>query len=258
LAEYLAQLIIHNMQAATYTTTTVVFESDSTTIDMFAEQTVPVGIDDNGQPVVVYNEYGSIGYIQPGPVDKPLPPEFNFGRCSGTYALDDNTQAYITSLTVSWEPAEQVDHYKVFCVVDSSNSAILTEDLNLGGGAFAGYGTGRLFQHQSEKILPNTKFYTVNLSEFTYPSRVNAFVFAYNSLGRSDFPSYMITVRAKDRSYELLAKMYLEQTTYLPNGATHDPQAYLYFLDDTLAKSILSNVSEKDLTYQEPVIYLPE
>jgi len=256
--EYLVPLIIHNMQAVTYTTTTAVFESNSTTIDALVQQTVPVGIDDDGQPVVVLNEYGSIGYTEPGPTNKPLPPEFNFGRCSGTYAFDDNTQAYITSLTVSWDPAEQVDHYKVFCVVDSSNSAILTEDLNLGGDAFAGYGTGRLFQHQSEKILPNIKFYTVNLSEFTYPSRVNVFVFAYNSLGRSDFSPYMITVRAKDRSYEMLAKMYLEKTTYLPNGATHDPTAYLYFLDDTLAKSILSNVLDKDLTYQEPVVYLPE
>jgi hypothetical protein len=246
------------MQAVTYTTTTVVFESDSTTIDMFAEQTVPVGIDDDGQPVVVFNEYGSIGYAEPAPVNKPLPPEFNFGRCSGTYAFDGNTQAYITSLTVSWEPAEQVDHYKVFCVVDSSNSAILTQDLNIGGDASSGYTTGRLFQHQSEKILPNIKFYKVDLSEFTYPSRVNVFVFAYNSVGRSDFPSYMITVRAKDKNYELLAKMYLEKTTYLPEGYPHDPEAYLYFLDDTLAKSNLSNVSEKDLTYQEPAIYLPE
>lgn len=246
------------MEEITYEIATVVFESDSTTIDSLVQQTVPVGVDDDGLPVVVYNDYGSIGYSEPAPVDKPLPPVLSLERSSATYAFEDNDQAYTTSITVSWEPAAQVDHYKVFCTIDSSNGLLQTDNFNTGGDAFSAYTTGPLFQLQSEKVLPNVKYYNIDLSEFKYSNRFNVFVFAYNRQGRSDFPPYMITVRAKDRSYNLLAKMYLEKTSYCIRDQPPIFPNYLYFLDDTEAKVITSNVNEKDMSYQEPVVYLPE
>jgi hypothetical protein len=162
------------------------------------------------------------------PIGETLPPavvpdipSINLVSCSSNVYIDSNVIARLKDITVSWNPATGAEYYQVFLIEDDSTSL----NVNVKGVDAGNYANGPLFKYQSGPITGLT--YTLEFSGS--PKRINAFIFAYSSAGRSSFPLTMATFIASDKVGNYLKTIYLERTSYV-----YKPGFCLNFDDQTI------------------------
>jgi hypothetical protein len=173
---------------------------------------------------------------------------------SGTFSynndVDNPSRKYsVQSFSIQWDPVESITYYQVFFIENGKTSFDWSTENK--GNPLNSYLNAPMFTNQSDPISVGTETFT-----FTYPIlskvyKVNAFVFAYNSFGRSAFPLQMVSfIGENQKSTSIVNSCFLEYTDYYLN-----PGWFLYS-DSSPSTGLTSNIkSLSDLT-QHPYYYI--
>lgn len=209
-------------------------------------------VDLNGNTELVYGVVSNEVVGEPPVVeivqDIPTAPPIIFEECTGSTGFLETSEPSIFEFKVSWDTSfrNDITGYQVFWVENKVSTVVgaqLTRDIP------DSYGGGPLFSEQSG-ILER------NVSEFTYKytsdlryviSKLNVYIFAYNDVGRSLFPEYMVSYVLYDKKGYFIRKIYKEKTTA---SYTEKFQfATFNIVDDSTGKyGSLQNILESDMT----------
>lgn len=194
---------------------------------------------------------GSVGIVQQ-PESVPDVPVLSLARSTGMYR-DDGSGIYtcIQNLCVVWEPVSSADYYQVFLVENTSPDVLYdTRDLQ-DNGQLAGYFGTPLFMHQSGIIKNNQNSFIIDYGGKLDITRVSAFVFAYNSLGRSTYPFYCMTFLAtQSKTRNVINNIYIEKTAYSNDTGTKE---FYNFVDMELNQMGSDrNIDSKSLDKYQP------
>jgi hypothetical protein len=209
-------------------------------------------VDVNGNTELVYGVVSDevVGELPVVEIVRNIPtsPPIIFEECTGStgFLLTGNPTIYQFKVTWDISIADDITGYQVFWV-ENKISTVVGDQLQTDSPE--SYGGGRLFSDQSG-ILDS------DVSEFTYKypddlsyviHKLNVYVFAYNDVGRSAFPDYMVSYILYDKSGEFIRKIYKEKTTasYIEKVEA----AAFNIVDDSTGKyGSLQNILESDMT----------
>lgn len=209
-------------------------------------------IDDNGSTQFVYGNFSEepIGTepVLEEKLDLPASPSIIFEQCTGTTGFVVRTsEQTIGGFKVTWDPSSinNITGYQVFWS-ENNVSTVLGKEIGIenprsyaGGPLFAGQ-SGVLSRdvYEFSYKYPNTLDYVIR--------KLNVFIFAYNDVGRSIFPEYMVSYILYDKSGALLRKIYKELTTASYPKEVDVPTYNI--LDDSTGKfGSTQNILESDI-----------
>lgn len=162
-------------------------------------------------PAVYGNSVGDI--IVPEYV--PSTPDILLYKSKGTYIMNGILgESFVRTIDIVWDSQPYVDYYQIFLVENSSNSVLRnTEDT--AGTEINGYTGVPFFTRQSGIIKSTSNNFRFDYGETSQVKTVNAFLFAYNVIGRSLFPFYMISFISQSRISGVINSMFTEKTSYM-------------------------------------------
>lgn len=151
-----------------------------------------------------------IGITGDLPTSPPSSPVISLIRSNATFSGDDYT-SFMKTFKIVWEFVETAAYYQVFMVEDSSNSVLKDTEqdpLNV-------YTNNPFFTRQSGPIKGNQNTFEFEYDDIEKIQKLNLFVFAYNSAGRSAFPNYMVSIITTQSSSGFsVNSMFLEYTSF--------------------------------------------
>jgi len=209
-------------------------------------------VDLNGNTELVYGVVSDEVVGEPPVVeiiqDIPTAPPIIFEECTGSTGFLQSLESSIVEFKVSWDISFRSDitGYQVFWVENKVSTVVGAQ---LMADNPDSYGGGPLFSEQSG-ILDRS------VSEFTYKypsdlryviSKLNVYVFAYNDVGRSIFPEYMVSYILYNKNGDFIKKIYKEKTT-ASYTEKFDFAAFNIVDDSTGKYGSLQNILESDMT----------
>lgn len=206
--------------------------------------------DDNGNTQFIYGNFsdepvGSEPVLEEK-LDLPTSPPIIFEQCTGDTGFTLSGQPSIVQFKVTWDPSSINTGYQVFWS-ENNVSTVLGEEIGIENPR--SYAGGPLFAGQSGVLAPNAYEFS-----YKYPNtqdyvirKLNVFIFAYNDVGRSIFPPYMVSYVLYDKSGAFLRKFYKELTTVSYVEKTELPTYNI--LDDSTGKfGSTQNILESAMT----------
>jgi hypothetical protein len=173
-------------------------------------------IDENSNIVLTTDAtlYGnSVGDIVL-PESVPDRPDILLYRAVGTYIMNGILgESFVRTINIQWENKPSVNYYQIYLIEDSSNSVLTNTERNPDG-EINGYTGVPFFTRQSGLLKNNVNDFFFDYTENSQVKKVNVFLFAYNSLGRSLFPLYMTSFISQSRISGVINSIFTEKTSF--------------------------------------------